>query len=95
MGAIGAAMLAREMMPYSIQPTRFKGFSASQVDYRTTSFECRFCSNRCEIVQVSVNKHVVARWGGRCDRWDVNEAIKNRLSAPPAAVAVAQQCDTC
>lgn len=96
MGAIGAAMLAREAMLYSTQPTRFIGFSASQMDYRTTSFECRFCSNRCEIVQVSVNKHVVARWGGRCDRWDVNDAIINR---PTASIGVAvpskESCTVC
>lgn len=75
MGAIGAAMLAREEISRTAQPTRFKGFAAGQLSYRTNSFECRFCSNHCEIVQVSVNKHVVARWGGRCDRWDVTDAI--------------------
>jgi predicted CoA-substrate-specific enzyme activase len=96
MGAIGAAMLAREAMKYSNQPTRFKGFSASQMDYRTTSFECRFCSNRCEIVQVSVNKHVVARWGGRCDRWDVNDAIMNRSPVSIAAtISSKETCEVC
>jgi len=96
MGAIGAAMLAREAMKYSNQPTRFKGFSASQIDYRTTSFECRFCSNRCEIVQVSVNKRAVARWGGRCDRWDVNDAIMNRpLATATVAISSNETCDVC
>ena len=96
MGAIGAAMLAREAMPYSVRATAFKGFSASQMEYRTTSFECRFCSNRCEIVQVSVKKHVVARWGGRCDRWDVNEALTN-CSPASATLAVPSQelCERC
>jgi len=96
MGAIGAAMLARESTKSSYQPTRFKGFSASTIDYRTTSFECRFCSNRCEIVQVSVNKRAVARWGGRCDRWDVTDAITYRS---PVSIAVSmpskENCEIC
>jgi predicted CoA-substrate-specific enzyme activase len=96
MGAIGAAMMAREAMQASSHPTRFKGFAASQLEYRTTSFECRFCSNRCEIVQVSVQKRPVARWGGRCDRWDVYETGKVRK--PAAAVLAAaekQNCEVC
>ncbi len=73
-GAIGAAMLARESTQASPRASRFKGFAAVQMEYRTVSFECRFCSNRCEVVQVSVRKRPVARWGGRCDRWDVQSA---------------------
>src|SRR5574341_1424310 len=49
MGAIGAAMLAYEAMRRAIHPTRFKGFAASALTYRTVSFECRQCSNHCEI----------------------------------------------
>lgn len=71
MGAIGAAMLAYEATSRSGYSTRFRGFGISALDYRTVSFECRHCTNHCEIVQVSVNKKVAARWGGRCDRWEV------------------------
>lgn len=82
MGAIGAAMLAREATSQSGFHTRFHGFAASDLDYRTVSFECRHCSNHCEIVQVSVNKKVVARWGGHCERWEV---AGNELELQPAA----------
>lgn len=82
MGAIGAAMLAREAVGATGQASKFKGFVVSELDYRTTSFECHHCSNHCEIVQVAVGKQVVARWGGRCERWEVSEAT-------PAAEAVA------
>jgi glycerol kinase len=75
MGAIGAAMLAREALGDSGRRTKFQGFAVSELDYRTTSFECRHCSNHCEIVQVAVGKQVVARWGGRCERWEVTEAV--------------------
>ena len=97
MGAIGAAMLAREAMQRSWHVTRFKGFAASELKYRTVSFECRHCSNHCEIVQVSVNKRAVARWGGRCDRWDVSEAATAATpriaSSIPAAVE--ETCAVC
>jgi predicted CoA-substrate-specific enzyme activase len=73
MGAIGAAMLAREATSRSGKKTMFKGFGVSEVDYRTISFDCHHCSNHCEIVQVSVGKQAVARWGGRCERWEVTE----------------------
>ncbi len=96
MGAIGAAMLAREKMRRAGQATRFKGFAAGDLSYRTVSFECRHCSNHCEIVQVSVNKKVAARWGGRCDRWDVVEAITPRAAFPlVVAEAEKQDCDAC
>jgi len=81
MGAIGAAILAHEAMRRNGHLTRFKGFAVSEQDYHTTSFECRHCSNHCEIVQVSVKKHVVARWGGRCERWEVTEALSTAAEA--------------
>jgi predicted CoA-substrate-specific enzyme activase len=79
MGAIGAAMLACEAKRRAPSATRFKGFAVGELHYRTTSFECRHCSNHCEIVQVSVDRKVVARWGGRCDRWEVTEAGPARV----------------
>ncbi len=95
MGAIGAAMLAREQMRRA-RATRFKGFAVGDLSYRTVSFECRHCSNHCEIVQVSVNKKVAARWGGRCDRWDVIEAIAPKPAFPlVVAEAEKQNCEMC
>jgi predicted CoA-substrate-specific enzyme activase len=73
MGAIGAAILAQEAVNQNGSTTSFRGFSVSELDYRTRSFECRHCSNHCEIVQVSVGKQVIARWGGRCERWEVTQ----------------------
>lgn len=84
MGAIGAAILASEATNTNRHNgnngnnghhSKFKGFAVSELDYRTTSFECHHCANRCEIVQVSVGNQAVARWGGRCERWEVTETI--------------------
>ena len=71
MGAIGAAILAKEEVTRSGAKTKFKGFENSEVDYRTRSFECDGCSNRCEIIEMLMEGKTIARWGGRCGKWDV------------------------
>jgi predicted CoA-substrate-specific enzyme activase len=70
MGAIGAALLVHEEMNASQQESQFKGFGISEIEYRTSSFECKACPNLCEIAQLSLNGEVLARWGGRCDMWE-------------------------
>ena len=69
MGAIGAALLVHEAMADG-KKTKFNGFQVSQETYRTSSFECKACANLCEIAQLSANDKTLARWGGRCDRWE-------------------------
>jgi predicted CoA-substrate-specific enzyme activase len=68
MGALGVALLARDWV--GDRCTQFKGFDIAAADYRATSFECRACPNLCEIAQIHLDRKVVARWGGRCDRWE-------------------------
>jgi predicted CoA-substrate-specific enzyme activase len=70
MGAMGAALLTREQ--FNSQPTNFKGFNAIMVDYKTTSFECKACPNLCEIAQIRAEERIIARWGGRCERWEIS-----------------------
>ncbi len=74
MGAIGAAILAREEVGISAGESRFKGFNVSDIKYYTSSFECKVCPNLCEIAQISENGTILARWGGRCDLWERNPA---------------------
>jgi predicted CoA-substrate-specific enzyme activase len=71
MGAIGAAMLAREYMRHHGGNTRFQGFAAGEMDYTTRSFECLGCSNLCEVVEIGMGHEVLARWGGRCGKWEM------------------------
>ena len=68
MGAVGAAMLARNHVSRGV-PTRFKGFGASETDFRAGSFECEGCPNMCEVVEISEEGAVIARWGDRCGEW--------------------------
>ena len=92
MGAIGSAILAREEIARTGQTTKFKGFAVSELNYKTISFECHHCSNHCEIVQVSVGKQPIARWGGRCERWEIVDVVN-----PPVAEAATTEpnCETC
>lgn len=70
MGAIGVALLAHENAVDNGGASKFKGVGISQMEYATSSFECKACSNICEIIQIKVDRRLVARWGGRCDKWD-------------------------
>jgi hypothetical protein len=70
MGAIGAAMLADEHMRRHGGNTRFRGFAAGELDYTTRSLECQGCSNVCEVVEIRAGHEVLARWGGRCGKWE-------------------------
>lgn len=71
MGALGAAIIARETVEQKKKKTMFKGFEVTNFSYKTRSFECKSCPNRCEIVQFFQNGEVIARWGSRCGKWDV------------------------
>lgn len=81
MGAIGAALLAREAVEGKTTPSNFKGFSASEIKYETSSFHCKGCSNNCEIVKIEVEGRVLARWGGRCGKWEV-EQVEEAIAGP-------------
>lgn len=69
MGAIGAALLVREKMTEG-EASRFKGMGLAEDRYNITSFDCVACPNNCEIAQLNLNGAVLARWGGRCDKWE-------------------------
>ncbi len=71
MGAIGAAMLAKEELVGTQQTTGFKGFSIAGLTYHTKSFDCQGCANNCEIAQIFEEDRVIGRWGARCSRWDI------------------------
>lgn len=70
MGAIGAALLVHEEMSIKNKESKFMGFGVSDVEYQTSSFECKSCPNFCEIAQLSLDGKILARWGGRCDLWE-------------------------
>ncbi len=69
-GAIGAAMLAAREMPAGAK-TKFKGFDLSKKKYELQSFECRDCSNVCEVRKVVMEGEAPLYYGGRCEKYDV------------------------
>ena len=75
MGAIGAAILAREKIQQEDRTTKFKGFSVSTSAFQSKSFICNGCTNQCEVVSVMENQKAVGFFGDRCEKW------RNKVSA--------------
>lgn len=71
MGAIGVALLAARAGARTA--SRFRGFRVEAEGLANRSFECRECSNRCDIIEVLDGARLTGRWGGRCGRWDLSE----------------------
>jgi predicted CoA-substrate-specific enzyme activase len=75
MGAIGAALLAREAMEHSGLPSQFKGSSfVMEGEFTTRSQECRGCPNLCEVVCIRRDGKPLAYWGDRCKKWEATLA---------------------
>ncbi|MFD3157683.1 acyl-CoA dehydratase activase [Haloimpatiens sp. FM7330] len=69
MGAIGAAIIAKERLEKTNRKTNFKGFDIANSEFVSTSFECSGCPNRCEVVKILENGKVIGCFGDRCGKW--------------------------
>lgn len=68
MGALGAALLSSRT---EREQSRFVGIERCVgSDFRSRGFECEECSNQCEIIEVSRDEAILARYGGRCGKWE-------------------------
>lgn len=68
-GAIGAALLAREKMRATGARTRFRGWNLEKVNYTVREFTCKGCSNECDIRQFTIDGEKTY-WGDKCsDRY--------------------------
>ncbi len=85
-GAIGMALIAMKhmkLLPAAQQGTGFKGFSLSKRPYEMSSFECKGCSNVCEINKVKIQgEEGQLFFGGRCERYDVRRSRDLSLPDP-------------
>ena len=73
-GAIGAAILAREVVTSENRTTRFKGFDVSKVPYSIDRFTCKSCPNQCEIRRVKIEgEKKPLFYGGRCEKYEIEE----------------------
>lgn len=73
MGAIGAAILAKEHMAKTNGTTRFKGFGVARSDFKATSLVCQDCPNNCEVVAFRQDGRVIAMFGDRCGKYNNGE----------------------
>ncbi|MFX1296146.1 MAG: acyl-CoA dehydratase activase [Promethearchaeota archaeon] len=72
MGAIGAAMLAREHVLHEDIKTSFRGFKVSEMKFTPKAFNCKDCPNQCEVTYVEKDDgEIIARWGSRCGKWSI------------------------
>jgi predicted CoA-substrate-specific enzyme activase len=69
MGAVGAAMLARDARDEK-KPSRFRGFDLRDRQYDNSSFECKACSNLCEVRVVDIKGQGKLFYGSRCGKFD-------------------------
>lgn len=69
MGAYGACLIAKKKMFGNSLSSNFNGFGIEKNIYKAKSFECSGCSNLCEVLEISENAKIIARWGDRCGKW--------------------------
>jgi len=65
LGAIGAALLAKEKMAVVGGPSRFRGFDLDKVHYTVREFTCKGCSNACDIKEFTIEGEK-SYWGDKC-----------------------------
>lgn len=76
MGAVGAALLAHEEISNNGEKTKFRGFKIAEEQFENSSFHCKGCENNCEIIVTQLNNEVLARYGSRCGKWEVQNTEK-------------------
>lgn len=64
-GAIGMALIARDVMRQKQQPSKFRGYHLDQVDFKTREFSCKACSNFCDIKEFNIEGQK-SYWGDKC-----------------------------
>jgi predicted CoA-substrate-specific enzyme activase len=79
LGAVGAAILAQER---STGQSDFRGFDLRNVQYELKSFECKQCSNLCEIHRVCIEGQKPLHYGSRCGRFDDDRKHKKGEHLP-------------
>ncbi len=75
MGAIGAAILAKDHAAKTNGTTRFKGFGVARCDFKATSLVCQDCPNNCEVVAFRQDGRVIAMFGDRCGKYNHRETV--------------------
>ncbi|MBA5851920.1 2-hydroxyglutaryl-CoA dehydratase [Clostridium sp. cel8] len=75
MGAVGAAILAKEYIEKTKSKTKFNGFNLANIKFTSKSFHCSDCANKCEIVKILGSNRVIGFFGDRCGKWNNKDNI--------------------
>lgn len=70
MGAIGSAILAKDMIDKNSLKSKFKGFEIKDLKFKTTSFTCKDCANNCEVVEFLQDGKRIAMFGDKCGKYN-------------------------
>ena len=64
-GAVGAALLAKEKATMTNKQSNFRGFFLEEIDYTLREFTCKACSNYCNMQEFTVEGEKTY-WGDQC-----------------------------
>ncbi|HVP11090.1 MAG TPA: acyl-CoA dehydratase activase, partial [Phycisphaerae bacterium] len=90
LGAIGAALLAKEKVLSTGQETRFRGYEIEKVDYALREFTCKGCGNHCAVQEFNVEGEKTF-WGDKCSDRYRKRAKSDRKPIVPDLVALRQE----
>lgn len=65
MGAIGAALLAKQVVSKSEANSLFRGWNLDHIQWELKEFTCQGCSNNCQIQAFKIENET-AYWGDKC-----------------------------
>jgi len=88
-GALGMAIIAQRHVTQTALPSSsFKGFDLGDRKYSIKSFDCKSCSNQCEIRQVTIDgEKDKLYYGSRCEKYDVKRKAAKELNTLPRLFA--------
>jgi len=97
-GAIGAALLAKEKMEaglveeqnYQERISTFRGFDLTKIDYKIRSFVCPGCSNHCDIQEVRIEDERTY-WGDKCSERYRKQAKTDKKPVIPDLIDFRQE----
>jgi len=87
LGAIGAALLAKEKTQAAGNGTRFRGFDMNRVTYTLREFTCKGCGNHCAVQEFNVEGEKTY-WGDKCSDRYRKRAKTDRKPVIPDLLAV-------
>jgi predicted CoA-substrate-specific enzyme activase len=90
LGAIGAALLAKEKIDATGAQTRFRGYDVEQIDYGLREFTCKACANLCSVQEFKVEGEKTY-WGDKCSDRFRKRTKTNHNAIIPDLVALRKE----